>query len=46
MVWFDTRPGLNFHLEYAPREGRDCGALSEPPLPASLRVASVVLVQR
>ncbi|HMA39607.1 MAG TPA: hypothetical protein VKP10_05985 [Gemmatimonadales bacterium] len=46
MVWFDTRPGLNFHLEYPPRERRDCGALSEPPLPATLRVASVVLVQR
>lgn len=46
MVWFDTRPGLNFHLEYPAQERRDCGALSEPPLPASLRVASVVLVQR
>lgn len=46
MVWFDTRPGLNFHLEYPPRERRDCGALSEPPLPPGLRVASVVLVQR
>lgn len=46
MVWFDTRPGLNFHLVYPARERRDCGALSEPPLPASLRVASVVLVQR
>lgn len=46
MVWFDVRPGLNFHLEYPPREKRDCGALSEPPLPPDLRVASVVLVQR
>lgn len=46
MVWFSTRPGLAFHLEYPPREKRDCGALSEPPLPADLRVASVVLVQR
>ena len=46
MVWFDTRPGLNFHLEYPPREKRGCGALSEPPLPAGLRVASVVIVQR
>ena len=41
MVWFDTRPGLNFHLEYPAQERRDCGALSEPPLPASLRVASI-----
>lgn len=46
MVWFDTRPGLSFHMEYPPREQRDCGALSEPPLPATLRVVSVVLVQR
>ena len=46
MIWFDTRPGLNFRLEYPLRERRDCGALSEPPLPADLRVASVVIVQR
>lgn len=46
MVWFDTRPGLNFRLEYPPRAPRDCGALSEPPLPPDLRVASVVIVQR
>jgi hypothetical protein len=46
MVWFDARPGLNFHLEYPPGTPRDCGALSEPPLPPTLRVVSVVLVQR
>jgi hypothetical protein len=46
MVWFDTRPGLNFHLEYPPQERRDCGALSEPPLPPDLRVASVIIVTR
>jgi hypothetical protein len=46
MVWFDARPGLNFHLEYPPRERRDCGALSEPPLPPDLAVASVIIVQR
>jgi hypothetical protein len=46
MVWFDTRPGLNFHLEYPPQERRDCGALSEPPLPPDLRVASVIIVAR
>ena len=45
VVWFDTRPGLNFHLEYPPRERRDCGALSEPPLPPELTVASVIIVQ-
>ena len=46
MVWFDSRPGLNFHLEYPPRERRDCGALSEPPLPPDLAVASVIIVPR
>lgn len=46
MVWFDSRPGLNFHLEYPPREPRDCGALSEPPLPPDLRVVSVIIVSR
>jgi hypothetical protein len=45
MVWFDARPGLNFHLEYPSRERRDCGALSEPPLPPGLTVASVIIVQ-
>jgi len=46
MVWFDARPGLSFHLEYPPRDRRDCGALSEPPLPPDLTVASVVIVPR
>lgn len=45
-VWFDTRPGLNFHLEYPPRGRRECGALSEPPLPPDLQVASVIIVER
>jgi hypothetical protein len=45
-VWFDTRPGLNFHLEYPPRDRRECGALSEPPLPPDLQVASVIIVER
>lgn len=46
MVWFDTRPGLNFHMEYPPQARRECGALSEPPLPPDLTVASVVIVSR
>ena len=46
MVWFDARPGLNFHLEYPASEQRDCGALSEAPLPPELTVASVIIVQR
>jgi hypothetical protein len=46
MVWFDTHPGLNFHLEYPPQERRDCGALSEPPLHPNLIVASVIIVPR
>jgi hypothetical protein len=46
MVWFDTHPGLNFHLEYPPRNRRDCGALSEPPLPPDLTVVSVTIVPR
>jgi hypothetical protein len=44
MVWFDTRPGLNFHLEYPAGEQRDCGALSEAPLPPTLSVASVIII--
>lgn len=46
MVWFDTRPGLNFHMEYPPQARRECGGLSEPPLPPDLTVASVVIVSR
>jgi hypothetical protein len=45
-VWFDTRPGLNFRLEYPPQERRDCGGLSEPPLSPNLVVASVIIVPR
>jgi hypothetical protein len=46
LVWFDSRPGLAFHLDVPPDAGRECGGLSEPPLPVSLRVASVILVPR
>lgn len=42
-VWFDTRPGLAFLMEYPPALHRECGGLSEPPLPGALRVTSVLL---
>lgn len=45
-VWFAPRPGLAFHMEYASGKGRECGSLSEPPLPPDLRVQSVILVPR
>jgi hypothetical protein len=45
-VWFDSRPGLAFRMEYPPAARRDCGALSEAPLPPDLQVASVILVER
>ena len=45
-VWFDSRPGLAFHMEYPAGQRRECGALSEPPLPPDLVVASVILVPR
>lgn len=45
-VWFAPRPGLAFHMEYSPGKQRECGSLSEPPLPPDLRVRSVILVPR
>lgn len=45
-VWFDSRPGLAFRMEYPPTAQRECGALSEEPLPPALRVVSVILVER
>ena len=45
-VWFDSRPGLSFRMEYPTAERRECGGLSEPPLSPNLRVASVILVER
>ena len=45
-VWFAPRPGIAFHMEYPPGKGRECGSLSEPPLPPDLRVQSVILVPR
>jgi hypothetical protein len=43
-VWFDPLPGIAFHLVYPPSAPRDCGALSEMPMPPDLKVASVILV--
>jgi hypothetical protein len=43
-VWFDPLPGIAFHLVYPPKAQRECGALSEMPLPSDLKVASVILV--
>lgn len=43
-VWFDPLPGIAFHMVYPPGAQRDCGALSEPPMPPDLKVASVILV--
>lgn len=45
-VWFAALPGLAFRMAFPPRERRDCGGLSEEPLPPDLRVAGVVLVPR
>jgi len=43
-VWFATLPGLAFRMAFPPREQRECGGLSEEPLPPDLRVAGVILV--
>jgi hypothetical protein len=43
-VWFDPLPGIAFHLVYPASAPRECGALSEMPLPPDLKVASVILV--
>lgn len=45
-IWFDPRPGLAFHMEYPPGKARECGSLTEPPIPSDLRVQSVILVPR
>ena len=43
-VWFDPLPGIAFHMVYPPSAPRECGALSELPMPPNLKVASVILV--
>lgn len=45
-VWFAALPGVAFRMAFPPREQRECGGLSEEPLPPDLRVASVILVPR
>ena len=41
-VWFDGRPGLAFRMAHP--VGRECGAISEPPLPPEVKVVAVILV--
>ncbi|HJS42183.1 MAG TPA: hypothetical protein VJ755_01815 [Gemmatimonadales bacterium] len=45
-VWFAALPGVAFRMAFSQREQRECGGLSEEPLPPDLRVASVILVPR
>ena len=45
-IWFTSLPGVAFRMEFPGRERRECGGLSETPLPPDLRVATVVLVPR
>lgn len=41
-VWFDSRPRLAFRMAHP--AGRECGGISEPPLPPEVRVVAVILV--
>ena len=45
-IWFTSLPGLAFRMGVPTSRRRECGGLSEPPLPENLRVASVILVPR
>jgi hypothetical protein len=45
-VWFATLPGVAFRMTFPPRERRECGGLTEEPLPPDLQVAAVILVPR
>jgi hypothetical protein len=45
-VWFAGLPGVAFRMTFPQREQRECGGLTEEPLPPDLRVASVILVPR
>ena len=45
-VWFAALPGVAFRMTFPQRQQRECGGLSEEPLPPDLRVASVILVPR
>ena len=41
-VWFDAHPGLAFRMAHP--AGRECGAISEPPVPPQVKVVAVILV--
>ena len=43
---FPALPGVAFRMAFPTRERRECGSLSEEPLPPDLRVAGVILVPR
>ena len=45
-VWFAALPGVSFRMAFPPHERRECGGLTDEPLPPDLRVASVILVPR
>ena len=45
-VWFASLPGVAFRMTFPPRERRECGGLTEEPLPPDLQVAGVILVPR
>lgn len=45
-IWFPSLPGVAFRMAFPTHEQRECGSLSEGPLPPDLRVASVILVPR
>jgi len=45
-VWFAALPGVAFRMAFPQRQQRQCGGLSEEPLPPDLRVAGVILVPR
>jgi hypothetical protein len=45
-VWFAALPGVAFRMALPQREQRECGGLTEEPLPPDLRVAGVILVPR
>ena len=43
-IWFASRPGLAFRMEYPAGKRRECGSQSVPPFPPEVRVRSVILV--
>ncbi len=45
-IWFDSRPGIAFYMDYPKRQRRECGALSAEPLSPDLTVKGVVLTPK